>query len=63
LNAHLGLEEARREFRKALQAVESFNERDAIESAHNQVRSVDDKAYFYAGLAFGITLASLAGSP
>lgn len=28
-------------------------------SAHNQVRGVDDATYFYAGLAFGITLASL----
>ena len=57
--ASLGLDKARREFREALKAVEPFKHRDAIESAHNQVRSVDDEAYFYAGLAFGVTLASL----
>jgi hypothetical protein len=57
--AHLGLDHARKEFREALKAVEPFDRRDAIESAHNGVRSVDDEAYFYAGLAFGTTLARL----
>jgi hypothetical protein len=60
--AHLGLDHARKEFREALKAVEPFAQRDAIESAHNQVRSVDDEAYFYSGLAFGITLANLGSS-
>jgi hypothetical protein len=59
--AHLGLEHARKEFREALKIVEPFAQRDAIESAHNHVRSIDDEAYFYSGLAFGITLASLEG--
>jgi hypothetical protein len=53
---HLGLQEARTEFRKALAAVEPFDRRDAIESAHNQIRSATEEAYFYAGLAFGVTL-------
>ena len=55
--AHLGLDHARRELRRSLKVVESFEQRDAIESALNQVRSAYDEAYFYAGLAFGITLA------
>ena len=54
---HLDLEEARREFREALKVVEVFAHRDPIESAHNHVQSVWDEAYFYAGLAFGVTLA------
>ena len=56
-NQHLGLEETCREFGDALQVVEAFAQRDPIESAHNHVRSVSEEAYFYAGLAFGLTLA------
>ena len=52
--------EARREVREALDAVESFGQRDPIESAQNHLRAVSDEAYFYAGLAFGVTLATLA---
>ena len=55
---HLGLAEASGEFQAALASVEAFDRRDAIESAHNQVRSVTEEAYFYAGLAFGITMTS-----
>jgi hypothetical protein len=55
---HLGLEEARSDFREAMAKVENFDRRDAIESAHNQIRSVSEEAYFYTGLAFGITIAS-----
>jgi hypothetical protein len=57
--AHLGLDPARREFRKALKVVESFEQRNPIESAHTNLRSVEDETYFYAGLAFGIVLASV----
>jgi hypothetical protein len=55
---HLGLDQARREFKNALKIVETFEQRDPIESAHNHLRSVEDEAYFYAGLAFGIVLAN-----
>jgi hypothetical protein len=57
--AHLGLDQARRECRKALKVVEAFDQRDPIESAHNHLRSVEDQAYYYAGLAFGIVLGSI----
>lgn len=56
---HLGLEKARAEFRKALAAIEPFDRRDAIESAHTRVRTVGEDAYFYAGLAVGITMITL----
>lgn len=56
---HLDWEEARCEVREALQAVESFGQRDPIESAQNHLRAVSDEAYFYAGVAFGVTLADL----
>jgi hypothetical protein len=55
---HLGLEQARAEFRTAVVSVEPFDQRDAIESAHVHVRSVTEEAYFYAGLAFGVTMTS-----
>jgi hypothetical protein len=57
---HLDWQDARREVREALDAVESFGQRDPIESAQNHLRAVSDEAYFYAGLAFGVTLADLA---
>jgi hypothetical protein len=53
---HLGLVDARRELHEALAVIEEFRKRDAIETAVNHVRSVSDEAYFYAGLAFGLTL-------
>jgi len=56
---HLGLEEARAEFRKALASVEPFDRRDPIEAAHGHVRGVAEEAYFYAGLAFGVTLSTV----
>ncbi len=52
---HLGLTEVRTAFRKAVQDIEPFERRDAIESAHNHVRAIAEDAYFYAGLALGIT--------
>jgi hypothetical protein len=56
---HLGLDKARSDFREALKVVESFAQRDPIESAHGYVRSVSEEAYFYAGLAFGVTLSNV----
>lgn len=56
-NEYMGLKEARREFTDALSAIELFENRDHIESANNHVHTVSDAAYYYAGLAFGLTLA------
>jgi hypothetical protein len=56
---HLGLDEARAEFRKALEIIEPFDRRDPIESAHGEVRRVTEEAYVYAGLAFGVTLSTV----
>jgi hypothetical protein len=55
---HFGLEDARDEFRKALAVVEPIERRDPIDVAHAHVRSVAEEAYFYAGVAFGVTLAT-----
>ena len=55
---HFGLAAARRELRAALKVVEQFEQREPIESATNQVHAASDAAYFYAGVAFGVTLAS-----
>lgn len=55
----LGMEEARGELRRALSVLPRFDERDPIESALNHVLSVSDEAYFYAGLALGVTMADL----
>ncbi len=54
---HLDWEEARGEVRAALAAIETFELRNPIETAENHLRAVSDEAYFYAGLAFGVTLA------
>lgn len=56
---HFGWVDARRELREALAVVPQFAERDAIATACNGVVTVSDEAYFYAGLAFGVTLADL----
>src|SRR5262249_33846659 len=44
---HLRLGEARTAVRQALSVVESFEMRDSIESAYNQLQSVSDNAYYY----------------
>ena len=54
--AHLGLRPAQRELLRCLNTVASFDQRDAIEVAHARVSHVSAEAYFYAGLAFGVTL-------
>ena len=56
-NERLGLKEARREFTYALNAIELFENRDRIESANNHIHTISDAAYYYAGLAFALTLA------
>ena len=55
---HFGLAKARNELRQALKVVEQFEKREPIESAITQVHAASDAAYFYAGVAFGVTLAS-----
>lgn len=50
---------ALRELRAALDVVADFRQRDSISTALNNVRSAEGDAHFYAGIAFGITLAGL----
>ena len=57
--AHLDFADAKKEFRDALKRVKKFKRRDAIESAATRMLSASDTAYYYAGLAFGLTLADL----
>jgi hypothetical protein len=52
---HLGMEMPRRVFLAATARVEEFADREAIEAAANHMMTLSDLAYFYAGLAFGIT--------
>ncbi len=54
---HLGFREVRKTFREALERIQTFEERDAIESAYIHVITLSDAAYYYTGLAFGLTLA------
>lgn len=56
-NDHLGFQAARRSFRDKVKAVGTFEQQDAIETKHHEVLMASDQAYFYAGLAFGLTLA------
>ena len=53
---HLGLTTPRKNFFTATAKVEPFAMRDEIESAANHLMTVSDQAYYYAGLAFGVTL-------
>jgi hypothetical protein len=53
---HLGFKAARKEFFGSTSTIEPFSKRDEVESAANHMRSISDRAQFYAGLAFGITL-------
>jgi hypothetical protein len=59
---HLGLNKVRDEIQRALEAVAIFDQRDAIEGAYNAFSDVSERAYFFAGLAFGVTMASLGDS-
>jgi hypothetical protein len=47
----------RKAFFEATAGVEPFAKRDEIESAANHLQTISDQAHFYAGLAFGVTLA------
>lgn len=56
---HLDLGDARTTWRNALDAISAELDRDELEQAALQVQSVSDTAYFYAGLAFGLTYLSM----
>jgi hypothetical protein len=51
----------RKEFNRLLTTIEPSETRHAIEVVFTQAISDSDTAYFYAGLAFGITFAELTG--
>lgn len=53
--------DAKREFDEAVRIVEDFHQRDMIETSMSGVRAADSDAYFYAGMAWGITLACMPG--
>lgn len=55
-NRHLGRRAARRGWRRALHASRlDLESHDRIERAAVQLQAISDTAYFYAGLAFGLT--------
>lgn len=59
-NRHLGRTRARAAWRSALRRANlELHARDRIERAALQAASVSDTAYFYAGLAFGLTWVSI----
>ena len=57
-NAHLDFARARRAFTAATERVTDFELRDEIQVKATEVRTVSDRAYFLAGIAFGMTLTS-----
>ena len=57
---HLGRNRARASWRTAVRRARlDLATRDRIEGAAHQVQGVSDTAYFYAGLAFGLTWLSV----
>jgi hypothetical protein len=59
-NRHLGRRRARASWHAAVRAARlELEVRDRIERAALQVQGVSDTAYFYAGLAFGLTWLSV----
>ena len=59
---YLGFAKPRREFSKATDSVKDVALRERIQVSANETQSVSDQAYFYAGLAFGVSLSRF-GSP
>jgi hypothetical protein len=55
-DAHLGFSRPRRAFSKATGMVSDADLRERIQASANEMQSISDQAYFYAGLAFGVTL-------
>jgi hypothetical protein len=59
-NRHLGRTRARATWRAAVRGAGlEFEARDRIERAALQVQGISDVAYYYAGLAFGLTWLSV----
>ena len=58
-DAHLGFSRPRREFSAATHMVSDAELRERIQASANEAQSISDQAYFYAGLAFGVTLSRL----
>jgi hypothetical protein len=59
-NRHLGRTRARAAWRVAIRRARlELEARDRLERAAHQVQGVSDTAYFYAGLAFGLTWLSI----
>jgi hypothetical protein len=56
---HLERAPAEAQFRAAIARINDLKQRDAVESAHDQLVWISEQAHYYAGLAAGITLASL----
>ena len=56
---HLGLEQARHAMRQALREVEPAARRSAIDAAQNRMLEAQATAHFYAGVAFGVTMADV----
>lgn len=57
---HLQYRKAHAAWSKALRAIESVEQRNDVENAQNWMQSESDNAYYYAGLACGITLTDMA---
>lgn len=58
--AHLGLAESKRAFTAATNRVADLALRDRIQVTAIERQMVSDRVYFYAGLAFGVTVSRLA---
>ena len=59
---HLGYADASQAFRRALKGLGNTDARHEIEATANHLQSISDDAYYYAGLACGITLMNLDSS-
>jgi hypothetical protein len=55
-NRHLGMARPRKDFSKATDMVLDAELRERLQVTANELQSISDQAYFYAGLAFGVTL-------
>ena len=55
-NVHLGFSRPRKEFSKATDLISDAELRERVQVSANEMQSISDQAYFYAGLAFGVTI-------